>query len=168
MKKILLILLSGFIAVSCNNVDRGSGGAIEEETLDNASDIEDELMETHNEAMAKMPKAKTMMVELKDAWKSRPDSTKYQQTYRNLRQARKDMMDWMNNYEKPEGEGVTEQEIEQYLEQEARAVAAVNKMLEDGINNAQMLLGEQSGTEHSNSDHDSSKHHSGDHEGHDH
>lgn len=160
MKRLALFAIAGFMAVACANNSESSESSGEElEAVENAEEMEKQLMEEHNEGMAKMQPARKLLAQLKEHQKTAEDTVAIQQGIKALREAEMAMMDWMNNYEKPSGVAATEGELENYLEQQEERMEEINDMLDEAIANAKELVGDEASMDEGG--------HS-DHEGHDH
>ncbi len=125
--------------MACNN--QPATDTIEEKEESSAlKAMKEEIMSIHDTAMLRMTTSKRLMAELKEAWQTEVDSMPYQQAYRNLRQANDDMMEWMRNFELPEGDDVKDEELEAYLQEERRAIQAVDQNLKKAIEDGQELV----------------------------
>jgi hypothetical protein len=113
------------------------------ESKSDVSQLLDEVMRYHDEAMAKLPALKKLGTKLYDVqqlgiYQSWPDERKQElgQILNQLGDAEKTMWNWMYAYVQPEETQPDEQKIE-YLNSELEKVKIVHKKIFDGMDLAQ-------------------------------
>ncbi|WP_020530397.1 hypothetical protein [Flexithrix dorotheae] len=110
------------------------------ETENPAELKEQEVMEIHDIAMAKMEIIYNYEVKLKAKLADQgPDSTKINQYLEDLSIAHESMMNWMRNYKKPDGTR-PQQEVITYLEKEKIKIEEVNTFTHKAIAQAEAFI----------------------------
>lgn len=140
MKKHLsIIFLITFLFIGCK----------EKKTVAEGPTQMEQVMVIHDEVMAKMGKLGKLTGELKSKVDTTATGQQYEAAMNELQAANKSMMDWMMNFgnrfdsdEILEGKALTE-EKQQWLDEEEVKVKALSEQINQGIANAEALLGKE-------------------------
>ncbi|MBT31920.1 MAG: hypothetical protein CMO01_19860 [Thalassobius sp.] len=141
MKTTYLLLIALFV-ISC------SGSAEKEAPVT----LKDEVLEIHDEAMAKMEILYSLETKLKEEFDSTQTET-YNSTIAELSKAQDDMMEWMRNYsktfphkmhnKKDESDDkpmMTEEQEEALLKEEKVKITEIKERMDKNISEAEKLL----------------------------
>ncbi len=106
-------------------------------------------MAIHDEVMPKMGKLGRLVGELKGKVDTTATGQQYEVAMKNLQEAHKSMMDWMQNFggrfdseEILEGKELTEQK-QQWLDEEEEKVKALRDQINSSIEKAEALLAQE-------------------------
>ncbi len=132
----LLFILSIFIGISCTKTEN-------QETK--SPSLVDQVMEVHDDAMAKMEAMHALESDIK-TYLSSLDSTSAQaeiemgaERVQALADAEEAMMNWMRNYESP-SEETPEEEAKKYLTEQKNSIGEVAQQIDNSLEKGKAFL----------------------------
>jgi hypothetical protein len=130
MKKLIVMMALATSLVACTDDRKNAADALDKE-----------VMQIHDEVMPKMGKVLTYRKRINnkiDSCRTQACKDSLQPISYALSKADEDMMQWMRNFERPEGLDTAEA----YLTVQKQEIEKVRALVEEGLKNAEAVLGE--------------------------
>jgi hypothetical protein len=131
MKKLIVMMALATSLAACTDERKKAADALDKE-----------VMQIHDEVMPKMGKVLTYRKRINnkiDSCSNQACKDSLQPISYALSKADEDMMQWMRNFERPEGLDTAEA----YLTVQKQEIEKVSALVEEGLKNAEAVLGEE-------------------------
>lgn len=136
-----LIALFAIVFVSCNNLASNEGSTSNEsENMDEVKKAKQEVMDAHDRVMPLMTPMGQKQRQLMDLAKQSEDTVTYVEAIANLREAQKQMMDWMHMFQAPDEQDWTDAQKIDYLDEELEKMMEIEQFTKNAIDQADILL----------------------------
>ena len=128
MKSLLTLIFTALLFASTTTLAQTDNSALAKEVMD-----------IHDEAMAKMTHMHELRLQLEESEKKSGRTSQTTAAIGSLKSAHKGMMEWMRNYQTPEP-GAESAAARDYLLQEKVKIEEVSRAINESIENAEKLI----------------------------